>query len=238
MLVKPTSRIERLNVQTPKPIPIDGSFTAAKLKIILAAEKLFAQTSIESASLREIAVEAGQKNHYAVQYHFGSREGLVRAVFAHRMFQMEARRGVMLAKAEREGRLGEVGALLEMLYVPQLELQRSDGNKSYARFLCQYLLRERSRNFGDFGIPLPPNLARIFDLLGDYLGHLPNETAQRRLVSASLVFLNILATYVDDRGERTDMSGAETFEQALEDTLALIETALVMPLVTRSGPPH
>ncbi|WP_254657245.1 hypothetical protein [Sphingobium fuliginis] len=29
--------------------------------------------------MREIAAQAGQGNHAAVQYHFGSREGLVRA---------------------------------------------------------------------------------------------------------------------------------------------------------------
>ncbi|MET0545521.1 MAG: TetR family transcriptional regulator [Caulobacterales bacterium] len=224
-----------MNVLTTKPIPATGSFSKAKLKIILAAEKLFASTSIESASLREIALEAGQKNHYAVQYHFGSRDGLVRAVFAHRMFQMEGRREMMLAAAERDDKLHQMRTLLEMLYVPQLELQRAEGNKSYASFLCQYLLRQRSTTFGDFDIPPPPNLARIFDLLKGCVGHLPDGVAQRRLVSGSLVFLNILATYVDEHGEGTDVAGGETFEQALEDSLALIETTLAMPLTKLSA---
>lgn len=219
-----------LTATRPKPAAAPALLSAAKLRIILAAEKLFALTSIDSASLREIAVEAGQKNHYAVQYHFGSRDGLARAVFVHRMSQMEERRQAMLDAAERNGKLQNVRTLLEMLYVPQFELQKADGNRSYASFLCQYLLRQRSTTFGDFGVVPPPHLARIFDLLKGCVDHLPSSVAQRRLVSGSLVFLNILATFVDEHGERADIAGGETFEQALGDSLALVEATLTMPL--------
>ncbi len=50
-----------------------------KTRLILAGERLFAKGGIHGASMREIAAQAGQGNHAAVQYHFGSREGLVRA---------------------------------------------------------------------------------------------------------------------------------------------------------------
>jgi len=58
---------------------------APKVALILAAELLFARDGIEGASLREIAAQAGQRNHHAVQYHFGSRDTLVQAVFDYRM---------------------------------------------------------------------------------------------------------------------------------------------------------
>ena len=215
--------------ETPDTAPSPPTFSKSQIKIILAAEKLFAEASIDSVSMREIAARAQQRNHYAVQYHFGSREGLVRAVFSYRMSQMEEQRGRMLAEAERNDMLHDARTLLEMLYLPQLELQDVDGNHSYANFLCQYLLRQRFFEFGDFGTPSPPNLDRVFKLLRIRLGYLPTPVAQRRLISASLIFLNILVTYGD---EDRDGEQPESFEAALRDTLAQIELATCMPLAT------
>jgi AcrR family transcriptional regulator len=108
-----------------------------KTKLILAAEKLFARGGIEGVSLREIAAAAGQGNHHAVQYHFGSREGLVQAVFAYRMQQMEDRRAEMLAAAEAAGTLLDARTIVEIIFLPQLALPGQHGNHSYAIFLCQ-----------------------------------------------------------------------------------------------------
>ena len=53
-----------------------------KIKIIEAAERLFAQKGIDKVSTREIAREAGQKNHSALKmrysplpYHYGQSSG-------------------------------------------------------------------------------------------------------------------------------------------------------------------
>jgi AcrR family transcriptional regulator len=202
-------------------------FSKTQIQIILAAEKLFAKTGIDSVSLREIAVKAHQRNNYAVQYHFGSRENLVRAVFGHRMQQMEEQRGHMLVEAERNGTLHNIRTLLDMVYLPQLRLLDADGNHSYANFLCQYLLRQRSQEFGDFGTRLPAHLDQILKLLRIRLGHLPTAAAQRRLISASLVFLNILMVYGESENSE---SRAESFDAALSDTMSQIELAICSPL--------
>lgn len=201
-------------------------FSESQINIILAAEKLFAKASIDGVSLREIAAKAHQRNNCAVQYHFGSREALVRAVFGYRMQQMEERRGRMLAEAERNNTLHEARVLLEMVYLPQLDLLDADGQHSYANFLCQYLLRERFAEFGDFGTPLPPNLDRILKLLRIRLGYLPTAVAQRRLIGCNFVFLNILISYGEQRGGPGSQG---EFAAALSDTLAQIEVALCMP---------
>ena len=122
---------------------IDG-----KTRLILAGEQLFAQNGIHGASMREIATKAGQGNHAAVQYHFGSREGLVRAIFDFRMEQMEAERGVMLQRARAAGNLKDARTILEIILLPQLDLHDADGNHSYASFLSQYLLQSRSPDAG------------------------------------------------------------------------------------------
>jgi AcrR family transcriptional regulator len=204
---------------------IDG-----KTKLILAAEKLFARGGIDGVSLREIAAAAGQGNHHAVQYHFGSREGLVQAVFAFRMRQMEDRRAEMLAAAEAAGTLLDARTIVEIIFLPQLELPGQHGNHSYAIFLCQYLLRNEATEFGDFGAELPPNIERALGLLRQRLAFLPDRIAQRRLITACFMFLNMLTAYSDDRVRTPD---DESFEDAISDTLGQIVVATCMPLGDR-----
>jgi AcrR family transcriptional regulator len=200
-----------------------------KERMILIGEVAFADNGIAGASMREIASKAGQRNHYAVQYHFGSREGLVKAIFDYRMQQMESARSAMLQRAADDDLLTDARTLLDIVMLPQLDLEDAEGNHSYASFLSQYLLRSRSTMFGDFGSESPPVLQRTLDLLRDRLAYLPTPVAQRRLVNGCLMFLNMLVTHrgtgaVDDMGER--------FEHALEDTMEMIVTSICMPLRT------
>lgn len=199
-----------------------------KSRILAVAERLFADGGINGASLREIATAAGQRNHFAVQYHFGSRDGLVQAIFDHRMQEMEPIRERMLARAEAEGRLACTRALAEIVYLPQLELRDDDGRHSYAGFLSQYLLRTRSRRFGEFSSATPPGLARTLALLRERLAHLPEAAAQRRLVGASFMFVHILVHHGDP--DWSD-AGAEAFGVAVEDTLDQIVRCLEAPMV-------
>lgn len=201
--------------------------TDAREKLILAAERLFAKGGFESVSLREIAAAADQRNHHAVQYHFGSRDGLVAAIFRYRMAQMEETRGVMLGAAEKAGTAGDARTLMDIIFLPQLTLPGQHGNHSYANFLCHYLLRNDGVGFGDFGATLPPNIARALSLLRARLGFLTEAIAQRRLVTACFMFVNMLSAYSDDRLRAID---DESFEAAVDDTLNQIVVATVMPL--------
>jgi AcrR family transcriptional regulator len=191
-----------------------------KVALILAAEVAFARDGIDGASLREIAAKAGQRNHHAVQYHFNSREALVQAVFDYRMDQMEPARGTMLAAA----RGGETRAIVEAIFLPQIELIDQYGDNSYAAFLSEYLLRYQSSRFGQFGDRVAPHLSQILQLLRERLAHLPEAAAQRRLVTACFMFLNILVVHTRD-----DNFGTESFEDAVRDTLDQIVLALEAP---------
>ena len=196
------------------------------MALILAAEVLIARNGIEGASLREIAAQAGQRNHHAVQYHFGSRESLVQAIFDYRMDQMEPTRGAMLAAAESAGTLSDLRTIADIIYRPQIELIDAFGDYSYAGFLSAYLLRDQGSRFGQFGERVAPNLARTLALLRTCVGDLPETVAQRRLVTASFMFLNILVIHtrdVSDDGER--------FEDAVSDTLSQIVAAFGAPFV-------
>jgi AcrR family transcriptional regulator len=72
-----------------------------KDKILDTAEKLFVDNGFSATSLRAIIKEAGV-NTAAIHYHFGSKEGLIGAVFSRRSEQMNAERLELLAEVERE----------------------------------------------------------------------------------------------------------------------------------------
>jgi AcrR family transcriptional regulator len=60
----------------------DGA--SSRVRLILTGERLIATYGLDAVSLRQVAAEAGAANTSAVQYHFGSKEGLVEAIMAYR----------------------------------------------------------------------------------------------------------------------------------------------------------
>ncbi|MFI1236370.1 TetR family transcriptional regulator [Nocardia salmonicida] len=110
--------------------------TAARERIIVAAERLIAEHG-RSVPLRDIAAAAGQRNNSAIQYHFGSRDGLIEAVVEFRLATLEVRRLELLAEQAGSGRPPGLHGLLEALVVPMFELGERHGIRHYARFLEQ-----------------------------------------------------------------------------------------------------
>src|ERR1700722_6912858 len=104
----------------------------AREAMIRAAERLFAERGIPAVSLREVAAEAGQRNNSAVTYHFGSREGLVDAIFRFRMARIDERRRAMLTALDATGRRDDPRALIEALVFPLSEsIGHEDGVSWY-----------------------------------------------------------------------------------------------------------
>jgi len=111
--------------------------------------------------------------------------------------------------------------------VPQLEVISELGDFSYANFLCQYLLRDSDAEFGRFAGNLPEGLTRVLVLLRSKLDFLSDGAAQRRLITACFMFLNLLAVYTRDlESGRAN----EAFPDALEDTMRQIVAALFLPI--------
>lgn len=68
-------------------------------RILDAAERLFMERGFEATSMRTIAAEASA-NLAAANYHFGSKDGLYRAVFARRLAGLNAQRVALLDEME------------------------------------------------------------------------------------------------------------------------------------------
>lgn len=68
----------------------------ARSRLVASAEQLFAERGIDGVSLREITRNADQKNATALQYHFGDRDGILRALIAKHDPGIEERRHALL----------------------------------------------------------------------------------------------------------------------------------------------
>lgn len=107
-------------------------------QLILAAEKLFAESGIDGVSLRQINLEAGQKNSSAAHYHFGSKDALILSIYQHRMGHVNARRLTALEKLHRDGNEHDVRNLVTAIVYPIVEEIDADANgRNYIRFMAQ-----------------------------------------------------------------------------------------------------
>jgi AcrR family transcriptional regulator len=71
-----------------------------RAKLLSAAEQLFAERGVEAVSLREISRVAGARNVIAVQYHFDDRAGVLDAILAKHLPDVDARRHALLDEIE------------------------------------------------------------------------------------------------------------------------------------------
>ena len=104
--------------------------------LIRAAEQLFAERGSDSVSLRDITAASGATNASAIQYHFGGRSGLVRAVLAKHAEPVEARRHAMLDAYEALP-APDLRALAAALVEPlAAELGNDDGGPGFLQLLA------------------------------------------------------------------------------------------------------
>ncbi|HJT90649.1 MAG TPA: TetR family transcriptional regulator [Mycobacterium sp.] len=101
-------------------------------RILLAAERLFAERGIEGVSLRAVMAAAGT-NVAAIHYHFGSKEALVEALIAQRSGEISQRRAAMLDRLDSTKRI-TARQLAEAFVVPVAEVTLAGGD-SWVRFI-------------------------------------------------------------------------------------------------------
>ena len=107
--------------------------TETRNKLIRAGEQRFARDGVDGATLRDIVRTAGQANDAAVGYHFGSRDGLIRAIVERHMEAMESERSQTL------GILGDADLVevVEMVVLPIAELLSSPEGRDFLRIAAQ-----------------------------------------------------------------------------------------------------
>jgi AcrR family transcriptional regulator len=153
-----------------------------RMALILAAERLIALRGLSGVSLREINEAAGLRNVAAAHYHFGSREGLVEAILAHRLPPIQVRRQAVIDELQAAGRFSDVRCLVGALVWPLVAEMRPRPEGNYYLRFTEQLRREREDSpIIVLGNRVTPTWARIMTELRRLLTHLPPQVAALRL---------------------------------------------------------
>lgn len=161
-------------------VPKDGP----KLRLVEAAEILFAENGFDLVSVRDITQAAGA-NVAAVNYHFGSRDGLVALVMTRNITPVNEERLLRLEAAEGKwaGKSVPVEEIVEALVRPLMtQMKKSDlSEKLFFRLV--------GRIFSSHGHGMPPEIetqysvvsARFTRMLGKSLPSLSEQDLVWRL---------------------------------------------------------
>ncbi|MGJ8657853.1 MAG: TetR/AcrR family transcriptional regulator [Akkermansiaceae bacterium] len=111
-----------------------------KGRILLAAQRLFADRGFESVSLRKITTEA-LANVAAVNYHFGSKEALIDELIVQHTLPVMVARMRLLDEAEKKFQIGvvPVEVILDAFMRPYLILLEESGEDR--EMFCKFMGR-------------------------------------------------------------------------------------------------
>lgn len=181
------------------PEPRDARET--KERLLDAAERLFAERGFEGTSLRALTQAAGTSLS-AANYHFGSKEALLRATLWRRVEPMNRQRLERLAAAERDagGAPLAVEAVLDAFLRPLFEERARRGEvQRDARFVAARLYSDppelvsalKQELFGD-------SSRRFLEALGRALPGRPSEELALRFQFAVGAMVHVMSGNLDD----------------------------------------
>jgi AcrR family transcriptional regulator len=179
---------------------------------------MLAQHGPEAVSLRQIAAEAGYASSAPIQYHFGSKDGLIKAINDLRQPGIDARRIEILDRA------GEISlpAIAESMTLPFLDADvPADYVALTGRLLAtygKYATTHRAAN--DM-----PGWRRTRNALDLLLADVPPNVRALRLNFANVLLLNAIAERRTGAGLNTGalrLSAATFTSELLKSVVALL----------------
>jgi len=212
-----------------------------RLKIILAAERLFAERGIDSVSLREVAAAARQRNPAVVQYHFGSKEVLVEAILAHHRPPVNEARARMLDAITATEPEEVVRAAVEAIVLPLAQFLEREERSPFLRIFHLAQLREGARGLvlpeGDERGSVDPSAEtgyRALDLIVRASPHLDRAEVELRLDLAMTMLVAALGRR--DALERDARAGLPPRDRFLEELIEGIVAMLLRPSSASRSP--
>lgn len=209
------------------PAPAEAPIrTAAAEQLKQAALRLFAEKGVDGVTVREIAAAAGQKNHGAVGYYFGSKEALVREAIMDGAVELEQLRNEALDALEGQGGPCSVREVVDVLVFPASALK----DEYYISFISLFSMTHRDLMLD----ALDPTWNRAY---GRCLGHLRRllPTLSPALQNQRFVFMGAYLSAVlaargralaDHSRDHPMWSSAHGLEHFAQTVVALIEAPL------------
>lgn len=197
---------------------------ATRLRILYAAEKLFAEHGLTAVPLRDIGKAAGQRNHAAVQYHFGEREEVVKAIVEHRGAESERMRAEMVA----ELMLGEAPPTVRDVvdaFVRPLAIHFEPDNH-YLQFFS-VLITEEGGYEGLIGMHTGDQVMTLRTLLFKLLPDVPEAVLMERWWVTLTSAVHTLARYQTAQRKREHLPAS--INELVDDLITYLAAGIAAP---------
>lgn len=165
-----------------------AQYSPGALAILSAAERLIGQCGIEGVSMRQITLAAKMANNSAVAYHFGDREGLLRAISLWREGEIASERLRVLDQAKAAGDANSPECMLQTIVRPLLVIRAEDGSHPHAAFVAQMLRSRQGREIRNLGYGQGDIVGKMIRGLCLHTPSVPRAVVEFRLRIGSLAF--------------------------------------------------
>jgi AcrR family transcriptional regulator len=209
------------------------------VRIKTVAQRLFALHGIHGVAIKDIVEASEQRNKASVQYHFGSKEGLIGELLIDGAMQVDAFRQAMLRDMAAAGGPRNVRDVLQAFIRPVDRLAESAEGSTYLRFLLNVQMTHRLLIKAYIGNRWNGGYRQCLEHFRALLGHIPQPLLEQRLSLVGAYATTIFAAKEAARdGPRTASrfwsvpytldNIIDTFQAMLEcaasaDTLELLE---------------
>ena len=193
--------------------------------------RLFAARGVDGVTVREIAEAAGQKNHAAVGYHFGSKENLVRELVTDGAKLIDARRNRMLDEMEAAGRPLEIADIVRALIYPSVGMAgaRMEDEDSYTRFIVMLSMTHRDLFMDALENRWNSGYQRCLELLRSLMPDMPPAAKNQRFIFLGAYLGAVLAIREEALANERRPHPAWATPQTLDHLCATVTALLQAP---------
>jgi AcrR family transcriptional regulator len=151
-----------------------------KQALLDAAAVLMDERGVDNVTIQDISQASGHRNRSAVQYHFGSRDAVIRAVISRTMEPLDAERNLLLDHLETTGIPITARAVLDVVVLPLTRQLRTQEGRRYIRLCAQLINHPKFMTDARDAITVNTSAARCAAYLLPSLDHLPAPIAAER----------------------------------------------------------
>jgi AcrR family transcriptional regulator len=190
-------------------VPRDSEPT--KRRILDAALELFATNGLAGTSLREIRLAAQQRNAGALHYHFGDKDGLLRALLERELPLLVDRRRALLAEAD------DLWTIAAVFVLPFAELATGTEHERWVVQFLSQLHDDVSRSIEDITDLIgDTGTSEAYARLGERAADVPADVLGERVRVGINSYLHASAIWAKGQ-RRAHLVGEETFRRNIVD---------------------